>query len=79
MSHNDIAEGLKVRVRGEDTFVQAADHARLSYLVLELEANGVEIVYTENVNDTMKSNLYHLTLLLHSFRVFQEHLISVKV
>ena len=79
MSHNHIAEGLKVRVRGEDNFVQEADHARLSYLVLELEANGVEIVYTENVNDTTKSNLYHLTLLLHSFRVFQEHLISAKV
>ena len=35
-----------------------ADHARLLYLVLELEANGVEIVYTEIVNETMKSNLY---------------------
>ena len=79
MSHNHIAERLKVRVRGEDNFVQETGHARLSYLVLELEANDVEIVYTENVNDTMKSNLYHLTLLLHSFRVFQEHLISVKV
>ena len=45
----------------------------------DLEANGVEIAYTENVNDTMKSNLFHLTLLLHSFRVFQEHLISVKM
>ena len=26
--------------------------------MLELEANGVEIVYTEIVNETMKSNLY---------------------
>jgi len=25
------------------------------YLVLALEANGVEIVYTENVSDTMKT------------------------
>lgn len=56
-----------------------ADHARLSYFVLELEANGVEIVYTEDINDTMKSNLYHLTLLVYSFRVFQVHLIGVKV